>query len=119
MEILVERVLPYFQRTNVKFSSHLQTPPQKQADAFPAVVAVRRLIGPAPFGAGLPTTVMLYPRRRGDALLLTLLHYVPIRKALDIDVIEEHHSFAGEKLRLLPDAESARVFGDQLNGQEL
>lgn len=149
LEVLVERVLPYFQRTDVTFSSHFQTPPQKQADAFPAVVAgerfvyfadpifrevrqtgnlaardgwkaaAARLIGPAPFGEGLPTTVMLYPRRRDRDLLLTLLHYVPIRKALDIDIIEERHSFAGEKLRLPPDAKFVRVFGGQFNGQEL
>jgi hypothetical protein len=129
-EILIRRVLPYFRRTDVTYCSHYQTPPQAEVDAFPAVVAgdrfvyfadpifreyrqtgnlaardawkaaVRRLIGAAPFGEGLPTTVLAVPLRRGDDLLLTLLHYVPVRKALDIDVIEERHSFGGEKLIL-------------------
>src|SRR6202012_4598505 len=62
--------------------------------------ALRRLIGPAPFGAGLPKTVLSVPRRRGRDLILTLLHYIPTRKALEIDMIEEASSFVGESLRL-------------------
>ena len=128
--VWVERVLPYFQRTDLTFSSHFQTPPRAKADSHPAVVggknfvyfadpifreyrqsgniavrdgcleAMRRLIGPAPFGDGLPSTVLSVPRRRGRDLLLTLLHYIPTRKALEIDMIEERSSFAGELLRL-------------------
>ncbi len=124
-EILVDRVLPYFRRTDLKFCSHFQTPPGPDIDRYPAVVAGRgfayfaepifreyrqtgnlaarrlwknameRLIGCPPFGEGLPTTVLLLPRRRSSDLILTLLHYVPVRKALDIDVIEERMSFAG------------------------
>jgi hypothetical protein len=138
--VLVERVLPYFKRTDVKFSSHFQTPPNKETDQFPAVVAGERfvyfsdpifreyrqagniaardvwkrtmesLVGEAPFGSGLPTTVLSVPRRRGNDLILTLLHYVPLRKALDIDVIEERMSFAGETLRLPQSALTARLF---------
>jgi hypothetical protein len=130
IRIDVERVLPYFKRTDLTFSSHFQTPPTAKADRHPAVVsgknfvyfadpifreyrqsgniavrdgcleAMRRLIGPAPFGAGLPTTILSVPRRRGRDLLLTLLHYIPTRKALDIDMIEERSSFAGELLHL-------------------
>jgi hypothetical protein len=48
----------------------------------------------------LPKTVLGVPRRRGHDLILTLLHYIPTRKALDIDMIEEASSFAGESLRL-------------------
>jgi hypothetical protein len=129
-EVLVQRVLPYFQRSDRAFCSHFQTPPQSGADAFPAVIAgagfiyfadpifreyrrsgntavsdgwkaaVARLIGPAPFGEGLPSTVLAVPRRRGDDLLLTLLHYIPTRKSLEIDTIEERSSFAGELLQL-------------------
>jgi len=139
--VLVERVLPYFKRTDAKFSSHFQTPPVAGADQFPAVVAGERfvffadpifreyrqagniaardvwrrsvveLIGEAPFGAGLPGTVLVYPRRRGEDLLLTLLHYIPVRKALDIDIIEEASSFAGETLSLAGKAVSASKFG--------
>ena len=140
-EVLVNRVLPYFQRTDLTFSSHFQTPPVAEADRFPAVVrgenfvyfadpifreyrqagniavrdawkeAMRLLIGVAPFGEGLPSTVLNVPRRKGDDLLLTLLHYIPTRKALDIDMIEERSSFAGELLRLPKAAKTARIFG--------
>jgi hypothetical protein len=72
--------------------------------------ATETLIGEAPFSAGLPTTVLSVPRRRGNDLILTLIHYVPLRKALDIDVIEERMSFAGETLRLPQKAQSARLY---------
>ena len=139
-QVVVDRVLPYFRRTDAAFSSHAQTPGIAEADVHPAVVAGERfmyfadpifrefrqtgnllmrntwrqamitLIGRAPFGNGLPTTVNVMPRRRGDDLLLTLLHYIPVRKALDIDVIEEASSFGGEQLRLPEHVEQARVF---------
>ena len=128
--VWVERILPYFKRNQIHFSSHEQTPPRAGADLFPAVVggknffyfadpifreyrqsgniavrdgcleALRKLIGPPPVGDGLPSTVLSVPRRRGRDLILTLLHYIPTRKALDIDMIEERSSFAGESLRL-------------------
>ncbi|MEK7476255.1 MAG: alpha-L-fucosidase [Candidatus Coatesbacteria bacterium] len=141
LEVLVDRVQPYFQRTEEHFSSHAQTPPESQPAKNPAIVAGKevvyladpvfteyrqtgnlaardfvrlamdRLAGPAPFGAGLPTTVGVYPRRRGHDLLLTLLHYVPVRKAIEIDVIEERMGFTGLSLRLPPAVASVRVFG--------
>lgn len=140
-EILIERVLPYFKRNDVQYCSHLQTPPRPEASGQPAVVAgerfvyfadpifreyrqsgniaardawklaMRRLIGAAPFGDGLATTIQVYPRRRGADLILTLLHYIPVRKALSIDMIEERSSFAGEALRLPPSAREVKVFG--------
>ena len=139
--VLVERVLPYFQRTDASFSSHMQAPPMAVADPSPAVVtgerfvyfadpifreyretgnllmrdswhdAMNLLIGRPPFGDGLPTTVQSFPRRREDDLVLTLLHYVPTRKALEVDLIEERSSFAGERLRLPAQAREARLFG--------
>ena len=143
--VLVDRVLPYFKRTDVQFCSHLQTPPVVEPDEFPAVIGgerflyfadpifreyrqagnmtvrdawrlgMTRLVGAPPFGDGLPTTVLVYPRRKKANLLLTLLHYVPTRKALDIDVIEERHSFAGECLRLARPVQEVRVFeGERL-----
>lgn len=138
-ETLVRRVLPYFQRTDTHFCSHFQTPPQKEADEFAAVIAGERfvyfadpifreyrqtgnvaardgwkaamnhLIGAAPFGEDLPTTVLSVPRRRNNDLLITLLHYIPVRKALDIDVIEERMSFGGQSLKL-KNARSARIW---------
>ena len=138
--VLAQRVLPYFKRNELKFSSHFQTPPRAEADSHPAVlagsnwvyfadpifreyrqsgnIAVRdgwkaamvRLIGTALFGSGLPSTVACIPRRRGQDLILTLLHYVPTRTALTVDMIEEPGSFAGELLCLPPAARSVKLF---------
>ena len=146
MEVLVDRVLPYFRRTDVHYSSHAQTPPVADAGEFPAAVAgerfvyfadpifreyrqtgniaardawklaMARLVGGPTFGAGLPTTVLSVPRRRGGDLILTLLHYIPVRKSLDIDMIEERMSFAGLMLCLPEKARTARLFG---TGEEL
>lgn len=140
-EVLAERVRPYFERNDALYCSHLQTPPRPEPSGEPAILAgerfvlfaepifreyrqsgnlavrdawraaMQRLIGPPPFGNGLPTTVQVYPRRRGQDLLLTLLHYVPVRKALNVDVIEERGVLGGEILRLPPAAQQVRVFG--------
>ena len=56
------------------------------------------------------------PRRRGRDLIVTLLHYIPTRKALESDMIEEASSFAGESLRL--PRQAARVV-DFETGREL
>ena len=141
--VLVERVLPYFQRTDATYSSHVQAPPMAAADASPAVVmgerfvyfadpifrefretgnllmrdgwhdAMNRLDNQVCFGEGLPTTVHVFPRKRGSDLILTLLHYVPTRKAADQDMIEERSSFAGERLKFhCPQkVKSVRLFG--------
>ncbi|PTX96137.1 beta-galactosidase [Spartobacteria bacterium LR76] len=139
-EILAERVHPYFNRDAVRYCSHLQAPPKPIPSAEPAVVAgerfvyfadpifreyrqsgniavrdawresMLRLAGPPTFGYGLATTVQIYPRRRGRDLILTLLHYIPVRKALNIDMIEERSSFAGQILRLPTAARCVRVF---------
>lgn len=127
---LGSRVLPYFQRSDLKFCSHFQAPPRAEPDAFPAIVAgehfvyfadpifreyradgniavrdawlsaMERLIGRPPVGHGLPKTMLCVPRHRGENLLITLLHYIPTRKALSVDMIEERSSFAGEILQL-------------------
>ena len=140
-EVLVERVLPYFKRDDVRYCSHLQTPPRPESSGQPAVIAgerfiyfadpifreyrqsgniaardawklaMQRLIGAAPYGDGLASTIQIYPRRRGADLILTLLHYIPVRKALNIDMIEDRSSFAGENLRLPGNALEVRVFG--------
>lgn len=140
-EVLAERVLPYFKRDAVRYCSHLQTPPRPESSGQPVILAgerfvyfadpifkeyrksgniaardawrlaMRRLIGVAPYGHGLASTIQVYPRRKDSSLLLTLLHYVPVRKALDIDMIEERSSYAGEILRLPANAKEVRVFG--------
>ena len=141
--VLVERVLPYFQRTDATYSSHSQAPPMAEPDSSPAVVmgerfvyfadpifrefretgnllmrdgwhdAMNRLGNRACFGEGLPTTLNVFPTRRGDEINFTLLHYVPTRKAADQDVIEERSSFAGERLKFhRPEkVKSVRLFG--------
>jgi len=144
--VLSERVLPYFNRTDIRFCSHFQTPPVAGADVFPAIIAGGRFVyfadpifreyrqsgnpavrlawrqamesltGPAPFGAGLPSTMLTVPRRRGRDLILTLLHYVPVRKSLDIDIIDERMGFAAKILQLPSAAKRVRVFG---SGEEL
>ena len=77
--------------------------------------AVEMLIGPPPVGDGLPTTILCYPRRAGDDLRITLLHYIPIRKSLDIDVIEERSSFAGESLRISGEGATVRIFDSKVS----
>ncbi|MBK1876117.1 alpha-L-fucosidase [Pelagicoccus mobilis] len=149
-EVLVDRVLPYFNRTDLKFSSHFQTPPVRRSGKYPAVVAgtgfvyfsdpvfreyrqvgntalrdvllrvMHRVVGEPPVGAGLPTTMQCVTRRKGNDLLITLLHYVPLRKSLELDVLEERMSFAGEELRFTQPVEQVRMFGadsslDRLN----
>ena len=139
--VLVERVSPYFRRTNETFSSHQQVPPAPEPAPCPAVIAGERfiyfadpifrefrqagnpmmrdswhvamnaLIGNPPFGDGLPHTIQVIPRRRGSDLLLTLLHYIPVSKASDLDIIEERSSLAGERLRLPAQAREVRQFG--------
>jgi hypothetical protein len=118
----------YFPRTDLAFCSHFQSPPRPGSPTGPAAVLADRwacvadpmfrdyretggpviaamwrhlveaLIGPPMVGCGLPTTMLTVPRRRGDGLYLTLLHYVPVRKALAIDVIAERMGFADELL---------------------
>lgn len=130
LKVLIDRVLPYFNRTDLTFSSHFQTPPQEKADTHPAVIAGERFIYFADpvfaeyrqsgnpvvqevwrkimeqmcditsYGKGLASSIAVYPMRRNSSLLLTLLHYIPVRKAIDIDVIDERGSFAGERLFL-------------------
>lgn len=142
-DVLVERVLPYFKRTDAHFMSHFQTPPVAEADQYPAVIAghnfcyfadpvfygyrvhgvsfyrdvlervLTTMIGPPRVGAGLARGVLAVPRKRGDDLIVTLLNYQPVRKALEVDVIEEASSFAGEVLQLrdLPEGGAPRLFG--------
>lgn len=141
-EVLIERVLPYFKRTDAHFMSHFQTPPIAQADRYPAVISghnftyfadpvfsgyrvhgatfyrdvlervVTELIGAPRVGEGLPRGVLVVPRKRDDDLIVTLLNYQPVRKALEIDVIEEASSFAGEilKIRDLPEGYKPTLF---------
>ena len=148
-ETIVERVLPYFKRTDEHFMSHFQAPPVAAASDYPAVLlgerfayfadpvfrayryygatfyrdvlerVLERLVGPPLLGEGLARTILSLPRRRGDDLIVTLLHYVPLRKAIEGDVLEEAMSFAGEKLSFTRASNELRQFGgDVLQGGE-
>jgi hypothetical protein len=129
-KVEVERVVPYFARNNDQFCSHFQTPPKEVDTKYPAVVSngqityfsdpifkeyrkagnlflrntlqklIENAVGKPAVGAGLPASVMVIPRKKGKDLLVTLLNYIPVRKALDIDVIEAGQSFGGEILNV-------------------
>jgi hypothetical protein len=126
--VLVQRVLPLFKRTDARFCGHFQAPPREEADSYPAVLsddrflyfadpvfrdfrqscqphlrdiwcaALDRLLGPPLIDPGLPASIETYPARRGNDLLLTLLRYLPVRKAMEIDIIDEALPFDGETL---------------------
>jgi Hypothetical glycosyl hydrolase 6 len=138
--VLVDRVLPYFKRTDQHFMSHFQAPPVKDAHPYPAVIRGERfvlfsdpifgtyrhygttfyrdvlervmhdLIGMPKIGAKLARSVLSVPRRKDNDLIITLLHYIPQRKSIEGDVIEQSMSFAGEMLHI-PGATRARVHG--------
>lgn len=137
--IQVERLPPYFNRSDLKFCSHFQTPPDPTADRMPALVTGDRCAVFAdpvfreyrqagntflrdvlkrtlhylgigtPLDQGLDPHVLAYPRRKGNDLHLTLLNYMPSRKSMAIDVIERRLSFAGQTLNL--EAQRVEVFG--------
>ncbi|MCC5842967.1 MAG: alpha-L-fucosidase [Verrucomicrobia bacterium] len=130
VETLVDRVAPYFQRSDLKFCSHFQAPPRKEILEEPAILrsgnwiyfadpvftdyrrsanlavfkafaaAAEDLIGLPATGWGLPSTVRVYPLRRGNDLHLTLLHYIPERKAEGSDIVSDRLGFDGQRLSL-------------------
>jgi hypothetical protein len=75
---------------------------------------IHSLIGPPEIGRGLARSILCVPREKNGKRIVTLLHYIPQRKALDGDVLEEASSFAGEILRI-SGATRVKVF----NGPEL
>ena len=79
---------------------------------------IHNLIGPPEIGHGLARSILCVPRNspraKNGQRIVTLLHYIPQRKALDGDVLEEASSFAGEVLRI-SGATRAKIF----NGSEL
>jgi hypothetical protein len=144
--VWADRVRPYFQRSDLRFCSHFQAPPAEKLNGEPAVVAgrgwvyfadpifseyrqsanlavacafssaVRHLIGEAPHGHGLKSSVRLYPLRKGPDLKLTLLHYIPERRAINQDIVAERLGFGGQVLRLPARVRSVRVIP---SGEEL
>lgn len=128
--VWADRVRPYFQRTDLRFCSHFQAPPDRKAGGELAVaagtnwvyfadpifseyresanlavgcafaVAMAHLIGPPPYGHGLKSSVRTYPLRAGNDLKLTLLHYLPERRALHQDIIADRMGFGGQALQM-------------------
>lgn len=125
-QVLVERYLPYFKRSDLQYCSHFQTPADPKSTPEAAVISghnfvyfadpifseyrqagntfIREIFGAimkrhiaAPFIAkGLDPHVHAYCRRLGNDLKVTLINYLPCRKALAVDVIERPLSFAGQ-----------------------
>ncbi len=147
LQVWADRVAPYFQRSDLRFCSHFQAPPQSETTGEPAIVAderwvafadpifseyrkcanlavarafqaaVEHLIGPSRYGHGLKSTVRLYPLRKGNDLHLTLLHYLPERRALHADIISERLGFGGQILKLASSVSTVEVWpsGETLN----
>lgn len=143
VSVWADRVLPYFQRSDLRFCSHFQAPPRPTPSRQPAVIAsgawvyfadpifseyrqsanlavarmvaaaLRHLVGPGPHGHGLKSTVRLYPLRAGNDLRLTLLHYLPERRALEAEVVAERLGFGGQTLRFPREVGVVRVFGEE------
>ncbi len=145
-EVLVDRILPYFNRTDGRFCSHFHSPHNKKDDAFPAVFrersyiyfsdriffeyrksgsgfirdmlkwSIEELIGKPICADGLPPSIQVYPRRRNNDLILAMLRYLPVRKSIDIDIIDESLSFFGEVLRFTRAIDTISIFP---SGKEL
>jgi hypothetical protein len=126
-EVWIERIEPWFQRDDLHYCSHFQTPSSGKAAPYPACVhtdgmvyfadpifreyrekgngyiktalrpILERLIGP-PRIQGPIATVESTLRRHGNDLLITLLHYPPVRKAVDCEVIESRLAFDRQTL---------------------
>lgn len=139
----MDRVNPHFQRSDLKYCSHFQTPPSGKPSGFASVLrkgnvvvfsdpifleyrecanrfvkdtlraVVFELMG-TPRLSGLKETVEAYCLRKGDDLHLTLLHYIPYRKSEDCEVIEASQSFAGQTLTLDRPVES--IVWEQASG---
>ncbi len=128
-EVWMDRVNPHFQRSDLRYCSHFQTPPARSVSGWPALLrkgnvlvfadpifleyrkcanrfvkdtlraSLTQVIG-TPRLSGLKETVESYCLRKGEDLHLTLLHYIPYRKSEDCEVIEAAQSFAGQELKL-------------------
>lgn len=128
-ETLVQRYLPYFKRSDLKYCSHFQTPADPNSTPESAVIAGENFVYFAdpifseyrqagntfirdifasilsqrvakPYIVdGLDPHIHAYARRSENDLKITLINYLPCRKALAVDVIERALSFAGQNIR--------------------
>jgi len=145
-EVWIDRVYP--EETD-GFFSHAQGPPACDPSGFPAAVraerliwfgdpifrewrrhanpaikpvfasALEQLIGPPVVTTDLGPAVRIYPRRRGNDLLLTLLHYPRRRIAESRDVIDARGRFSGGLLKISRAPDGVRLFqGEKLKQRE-
>ncbi|MFA9392134.1 MAG: alpha-amylase family protein [Prolixibacteraceae bacterium] len=140
--VYIERVLPYFKRNDVTYCSHFHAPNNKKDENYPAVFgdenyicfadavfyeyrksgsgfikdalqwALQKMIGEPLCGAGLPSSILVYPRKKGNKVIVTLLRYLPVRKSIDIDIIDEALTFAGEILSFSQTVKSVKLYPD-------
>ncbi len=139
-QVPLHRMPSYFNRSDLRFCSHFQTPPDPSVAPDPALVVgkgfaffadpifseyrqagnvfLRDVLAEQlsnmgidlSLAKGLDPHVQVYQRRQGEALNLTLLNYMPSRKSMAIDVIERGLSFAGQTLQM--EASSVQVWPD-------
>jgi len=76
----------------------VQHPPLEGRDLLGEMLEA--LLGKPFVGWGLSPSILSVPRKRDSDLIVTLLHYVPVRKCMDIDVIEQRMNFVDEVLYL-------------------
>jgi hypothetical protein len=141
LPVWIKRVVPYFNRTAAHFSSHFHTPPEKLSK-YPAALAndqvivfadpvflalrkngseiyrillqkaVEKMIGRPAFGYELPMTVFQSVLKRGKDAVVSLLHYIPIRKCTSIDVIDERQPLTGLVWKIIADEKpQIEIFG--------
>lgn len=129
LDTWVDRINPYFKRSELRFSSHFQAPPNAKAD-YPAILGndkfvyiadpifkeyrqtgnyfikicfkeiLDNLIGKPLYGYGLSPNVFKSALRVGNDLIITLLYYIPTRQAIEQDIIEQSQNLYGEELQL-------------------
>jgi hypothetical protein len=132
LPVWIKRVVPYFNRTAAHFSSHFHTPPEKLSK-YPAALAndqvivfadpmflalrkngseiyrillqkaVEKMIGRPSFGYELPMSVFQSVLKRGKDAVVSLLHYIPVRKCTSIDVIDERHPLTDLVWKIISD----------------
>ncbi len=118
-QALCNITLPYFNRRWDHFCSHLQTPPEKRTSKpemlfngdnivyfssnifecynqhSPKVLkqlvghAIETLIGKTMIMSNLPTTAEVTVRDNEGKTVLTIMHYVPLRRGLNVDIVED------------------------------
>lgn len=144
-EVWIDRVYPADYES---FFSHAQSPPSRETSGWPACIrkdnviwfadpifrewarhanpvvkpilahAVETLIGPPTVTCDLGPSVRLYPRKKQDTLLLTLLHYPRRRIGEAREVIDTAGRFGGGLLTFERPVPEVRLFGESALDQK-